>query len=102
MPTTLITSAGSAVKVINAGVGAGVYWVVGSSATIAAGSTFLGNLLTTTSITMNERANIACVDSVGCAGGLDVPDDGSAPAALAPANSSGTSGGWQRQLRAAV
>ena len=60
MPTTLITSPGSLVKVVNTGTGASVYWVVGSSATLATPSTFAGNLLAVTSITLNGNATIAC------------------------------------------
>jgi MSHA biogenesis protein MshQ len=60
MPSTLITSPGSTVKVVNTGTGASVYWVVGSSATLDTPSTFAGNLLAVTSITMNDHATIAC------------------------------------------
>ena len=118
MDTTLITAASSAVKVVNAGAGAGVYWMVGSSATIAAGSTFAGNILAATSITMNAGANLNCgralayngavtmigdtVDSVACtgtgvdgsaglSGGLDVPDNGGAPTPLAGGGGAGCS-----------
>jgi len=117
MPSTLITDVGSVVKVINAGAGAGVYWVVGSSATMA-GKTFAGNILAGTSITINDNVDINCgrvlaldgavtmiadiVNSVDCtgsgvegsaglSGGLDVPADGSAPTPLPPPASGSSS-----------
>jgi len=84
MPSTLITSAGSVVNVINTGAGAGVYWNIGSSATLGANTTFEGNLLASASITFNDRVNLSCgralahtgavtmmndrVDAVGCVG----------------------------------
>lgn len=60
MPSTLITSPNSVVKVINTGLGAGVYWNVGSSATIDTNTTFLGNILALASITMNSTATNLC------------------------------------------
>ena len=60
MPSTLITSPNSAVSVINTGSGAGVYWNFGSSAAIDVNTTFLGNILALTSITMNTTATDLC------------------------------------------
>lgn len=60
MPSTLITSPNSVVNVINTGSGAGVYWDVGSSATIDVNTTFLGNILALASITMNTTATDLC------------------------------------------
>ncbi|MBY0577881.1 MAG: DUF3494 domain-containing protein [Burkholderiales bacterium] len=60
MPSTLITSSNSVVNVINTGSGAGVYWNVGSSATIAVNTTFIGNILALASITMNTSATDLC------------------------------------------
>jgi hypothetical protein len=53
MTSTLITSVGSTVSVINGGNACGAQWLVNSSATINSGSTFLGNILALTNITMN-------------------------------------------------
>ncbi len=59
--SSLITSVGSRVSVINLG-GEGapcnIFWIVGSSATIAVGSTFYGNILALTSITVDTGAVI--------------------------------------------
>jgi hypothetical protein len=60
MTSTLITSPNSVVNVINTGSGAGVYWNVGSSATIDVNTSFLGNILALTSITMNTSATDHC------------------------------------------
>lgn len=97
MPSTLITSPNSVVNVINTGSGAGVYWNVGSSATIDVNTTFLGNILALSSITLNTSATDLCgraladtgavtldqnslsgicmdslADTAGLSGGLDV------------------------------
>ncbi len=60
MPSTLITSPNSVVNVINTGSGAGVYWNVGSAATIDVNTTFLGNILALTDITINTTATDLC------------------------------------------
>lgn len=60
MPSTLITSPNSVVNITNTGSGAGVYWNVGSSATIDTNTAFLGNILALTSITMNTTATDLC------------------------------------------
>ena len=58
MPTTLITSTGSAVNVINTGSGAKIYWNVGSSATLGTATAFKGNILALTSVTLDHGARI--------------------------------------------
>ena len=84
MPGTLITSAGSFVNVINTGAGAGVYWNVGSSATLGTGTTFEGNILAYASISFNDAVTLSCgralahtgavtmigdtVNAIGCSG----------------------------------
>ncbi len=60
MASSLITSPNSVVNVINTGSGAGVYWNVGSSATIDVNTTFLGNILALASITMNTTSTDLC------------------------------------------
>jgi hypothetical protein len=97
MPSTLITSPGSVVNVINTGTGAGVglFWNVGSSATLDTTTSFQGNILALANITLNTGATIRCgralahVEAVnmdnntlspGCSGnggggGLPVPGD---------------------------
>jgi len=60
MDGTLITSPGSVVNVINTGAGAGVFWNVRSSATIDTTTSFQGNILALTSISLNTGATIGC------------------------------------------
>jgi hypothetical protein len=110
MPSTLITSSSSVVNLINTGSGAGVYWNVGSSATLGSNSTFEGNILATASVTMNSGVTLGCgralaqtgavtmiadtVNAGGCqgyvaagsfglGGGLSVTEFGGVPTALA-------------------
>ncbi|MGA7178458.1 MAG: ice-binding family protein [Thiobacillaceae bacterium] len=120
MPSTLITSPNSVVNVINTGSGAGVYWDVGSSATIDVNSTFLGNILALASISMNTTTTDYCgralastgavtlqqnslsgvctgvlAGSNGLSGGLDVTSTPGAPDVVsflpyAPVNGGGT------------
>lgn len=58
MSSSLITSSGSTVSVVNGANACGVQWQVSSSATIGSGTTFLGNILALTSIAMNTGANL--------------------------------------------
>ena len=58
MSSSLITSSGSTVSVINGGSGCGVQWLVNSSATIGSGTTFLGNIVALTSIVLNSGASL--------------------------------------------
>ena len=60
--STLTTASGSSVKVINAGSNGGsddgVFWQVGSSATLGTTTAFEGNILAQASITLNTAATI--------------------------------------------
>ena len=56
--STLTTAAGSSVNLINGGNPCGVAWQVGSSATLGTTTSFVGNLIALTSITLNTGANI--------------------------------------------
>jgi hypothetical protein len=57
--STLTTAAGnSTVVIINGGVPANVFWLVGSSATLGTGTTFRGNILAQVSITATTGANV--------------------------------------------
>jgi len=70
MPSTLITSPNSVVNIINTGSGAGLYWNVGSSATIDTNTTFLGNILASASITMNTTATDFCGRALASTGAV--------------------------------
>jgi hypothetical protein len=58
MPSSLITSSGSVVNVINTGVGAGLFWNVGSDATLNTTTSFQGNILALNSIWLRTGATI--------------------------------------------
>ena len=58
MSTTLTTETGSVVNLINGARVCNVFYQVGSSATIKAGSVFVGNVLALTSITVNTGATV--------------------------------------------
>lgn len=58
--STLTTASSATVNVINGAAGNSVYWQVGSSATLGTGTTFAGNILALTSITINTDATILC------------------------------------------
>lgn len=60
LDSSLITSPGSRVNVVNTGAGAGVFWNVRSSATLDTNTSFQGNILALTSITLNTGASIGC------------------------------------------
>lgn len=94
MPSTLITSTNSVVNVINTGSGAGVYWNVGSSATINVNTTFLGNILALTSISMNTTATDLCGRALADTGAVTLQQNslsGTCTGILAGSN--GLSGG---------
>lgn len=57
--TTLTTSSGSTVSMINSGSSCNVFWQVGSSATLGTTTKFVGNILALTSITVNTHSSVA-------------------------------------------
>ena len=58
--STLTTASGSSVSVLNGGAGSGIFWEVGSSATLGTSTLFAGNILADQSITLNTSAKILC------------------------------------------
>jgi len=59
--STLTTASASSVTTINGSAGNGVYWNVGSSATLGTTTTFLGNIIAGTgSVGLNTGATIVC------------------------------------------
>jgi len=56
--SSLTTASGSAVVLINGGNPCGVMWQIGSSATVGTGTSFIGNLIALSSITLNTGSNI--------------------------------------------
>ena len=60
LPSTLTTATGAVVSVINGGPGTEVYWVVGSSVELFAGTSFEGNILAYAGIALDSTASIVC------------------------------------------
>jgi len=58
--STLTTASGSSVVFTNGGQGDSLFWQIGSSATIGTTTSFAGNILALTSITLDHGANIGC------------------------------------------
>jgi len=58
--STLTTASASDVQIINGGPGDGLFWDVGSSATLGTTTTFEGNILAVQSITLDTGATISC------------------------------------------
>lgn len=56
--STLTTASGSSVVLINGGNPCGVAWQIGSSATLGTTTSFIGNLVALTSVTLNTGADI--------------------------------------------
>jgi type VI secretion system secreted protein VgrG len=58
--STLTTASASAVNVINGGPNDGVFWEVGSSATLGTSTVFAGNIIAKQAVTLNTTAKILC------------------------------------------
>jgi uncharacterized protein with beta-barrel porin domain len=58
--STLTTASASRILLINGASGSNVFWRVGSSATLGTTTTFIGDILALTSITLNTGATITC------------------------------------------
>lgn len=58
--STLTTASASSVTVLNAAAGDGIFWQVGSSATIGTTTSFQGNIIADQSITLTTGADILC------------------------------------------
>jgi hypothetical protein len=56
--STLVTSTGSSIALINGASECNVFWQVGSSATLQSGSVFVGNILALTSITVETGVTV--------------------------------------------
>ena len=58
--STLTTASASSVQFINQGANEGLFWQVGTSATLGTTTAFEGNIVALDSITMNNGATISC------------------------------------------
>jgi hypothetical protein len=73
--STLTTASSSFINVINGGASSGVFWQVGSSATLGSDSVFAGNILALASISLNPRANILCGRAFALTGAVTLIDN---------------------------
>lgn len=58
--SALTTASSSVVNVLNGGANNGIFWQVGSSATLGTSTLFAGNIIADQSITLNTTASILC------------------------------------------
>jgi len=73
--STLTTASSSSVNVINGGSLSGVYWQVGSSATLGTDIVFPGNILAYASVTLDPRAEILCGRAFALTGSVTLIDN---------------------------
>jgi hypothetical protein len=73
--SALTTASGSVVNVLSAGSGAGVFWQIGSSATLGTGTTFAGNIIADQSITLNTSARILCGRAIAINGAVTMDNN---------------------------
>lgn len=66
----LTTASNSTVSVLNGGVNSGVFWQIGSSATLGTSSVFAGNIIADQSITLNTTAKILCGRAIALHGAV--------------------------------
>ena len=84
--SALTTASSSSVTVLNGSALSGIYWQVGSSATLGTGTTFMGNILAKASITLTTDAHIACGRAIALTGAVTMDTN-------VISNDCGTSGG---------
>ena len=68
--STLTTASASSVTTVNAAPGAGVFWNIGSSATLGSTTAFIGNIIADQSITLNAGAKITCGRAIALVGAV--------------------------------
>ncbi len=73
--SALTTASNSSVNVINGSALSGVYWQVGSSATLGSDSTFAGNILALKSVTLDPLAEILCGRAFALTGAVTLVDN---------------------------
>ncbi len=68
--SALTTASGSSVTVLNGGPGSGIFWEVGSSATLGTSTLFAGNVIADQSITLDTSAKILCGRAIALVGAV--------------------------------
>jgi type VI secretion system secreted protein VgrG len=75
MGSTLTTESSSSVNVLHGSLGSGIYWQVGSSATLGTSTMFAGNIIANQSITLNTRADILCGRAIALNGAVTMDNN---------------------------
>jgi type VI secretion system secreted protein VgrG len=73
--SSLTTASNSSVHVVNGNATNGVYWRVGSSATLGTDTSFAGNILALASIGLDPRAEILCGRAIALTGAVTMTDN---------------------------
>ncbi|MFA6242987.1 MAG: ice-binding family protein [Candidatus Hydrogenedentales bacterium] len=73
--SSLTTASASSIDAVNGSALSGVYWQVGSSATLGSDTTFAGNILASSSITLDPRAEILCGRAIALTGAVAMTDN---------------------------
>jgi type VI secretion system secreted protein VgrG len=73
--STLTTASSSTVNVLNGGINNGIFWQVGSSATLGTSTLFSGNILADQSITLNTSAKILCGRAIALVGAVTMDNN---------------------------
>jgi hypothetical protein len=73
--STLTTASSAVVNIINGSSLGGVYWQVGSSATLGTSTMFAGNILADGSITLNNGTDILCGRAIALTGAVTLDTD---------------------------
>jgi type VI secretion system secreted protein VgrG len=68
--SALTTASGSAISVLNGGAGSGLFWNVGTSATLGTSTVFAGNIIADQSITLDTGAKILCGRAIALNGAV--------------------------------
>ena len=94
--STLTTASSSSVALINPGSNNGVFWQIGSSATLGTSTSFLGNILADQSVTLTTGADIVCGRAFALNGAVTM--DTNDISAICGEGSEGTSRGFSGGL----
>ncbi len=68
--STLTTASNASVEVIGGDAHSGLFWIVGSAATLGTGTQLAGNVIAATSITLNSGADILCGRAIALGGAV--------------------------------
>lgn len=73
--SSLTTASNSSVAALNGGPESGIFWQIGSSATLGTGTAFVGNIIADQSITLNTAATIICGRAIALNGAVTMDNN---------------------------